>query len=533
MSQPGIGRVSVKDTDSTLYQDFQLATGPGPKMLADFELHPPVTGHTSMRNRFVYLSQIVPKLMLAILLFLAAAGSAHADYESARREFEKYDMQRQAKIFLGLIATGDFEGLSVFGFTKRMYSGVVAFQKREGLKANGKLSDTEIDLLVRRYQSFSTEYGIQTVRNPVSGAEALVPRALFDTESPTANGLDLERNDKKMSISFITYEDSDRSFRTLYDRFTRTSSDRFVEYKTIRPEYFVVSGLEDARHFYVFMSATPTSSTGFVVSWQSNSLVLGRKVSVLMANSFTNGTGNVAAPEEAPPQQTPEPPPQQNAAPPDAQKPVTSTGTGFRITQAGHVMTNYHVAGQCKKIRLHRIGETPVEAALVASDSVNDLAIIKGATPLPGTVAQFGGKGAVRAGSEIVVFGFPLTGLLSDSGNFTTGNITSMAGMGNDSRLFQISAPVQPGNSGGPVLDRKGNVVAVIVSKLNAMGIQNQVGDVPQNVNFAIKSNVALGFVEGIGILSVDTAKDATALDTPTLAEKAREFTFLIECNND
>jgi serine protease Do len=449
-------------------------------------------------------------------------------------------MQRQAKVYLGLIATGDFEGLSVFGFTKRMYNGVVAFQKREGLKANGKLSDTEIDLLVRRYQSFSAEYGIQTVRNPVSGAEALVPRALFDTETPTANGLDLDRNDKKMSISFITYEESDRSFQALYDRFTRTTSDRFVEYKTIRPEYFVVSGLEDARHFYVYMAATPTASTGFVVSWQSNSLALGRKISVLMANSFTNGTGDVGAPEETPPQQTQEPPPQvaemppaQNAPPPEANKPATSTGTGFRITQAGHVMTNFHVAGQCRKIRLHRIGEIPIDAALVASDPVNDLALIKAASPLPGTVAKFGEKGSVRAGSEIVVFGFPLTGLLADSGNFTTGNITSMAGMSNDSRLFQISAPVQPGNSGGPVLDRNGNVVAVIVSKLNAMGVQNQTGDVPQNVNFAIKANVALGFVEGLGILSVDMAQAATALDTPTLAEKAREFTFLIECNND
>jgi S1-C subfamily serine protease len=132
-----------------------------------------------------------------------------------------------------------------------------------------------------------------------------------------------------------------------------------------------------------------------------------------------------------------------------------------------------------------------------------------------------------------VVFGFPLSGLLSDTGNFTNGNITSMAGMGNDSRLFQISAPVQPGNSGGPVLDRRGGVVAVIVSKLNAMGVAKQTGDVPQNVNFAIKSNVALGFVDGIGLQTSDHPKDSPVLDAPELAEMARDFTFLIECNND
>lgn len=484
------------------------------------------------------LPQFLAILFAVFSIFVAAARPAQADYESARQEFERLDLQRQAKIILGLISTGDFEGLGIFGYTKRMYNGVLSFQKREGLKADGKLSENEIDLLVKRYQSFANEYGIATVRNPVSGAEALVPRALFDAEQPTATGLDLDRNDKKLAISFITYAESDRSFQALFDRFTRVTSDRFVEYKTIRPEYFVVSGNEDGRQFYVYMASTPSSSTGFVVTWQKNSLVIGRRISVLMANSFTNGTGNVGAPDDQPPQTAEVAPPTETPpAPPPEQPPPAaagnSTGTGFRITQAGHVMTNFHVAGRCRRIRLHRLGEIPVDAAFVAGDEVNDLAIVKAAAALPGTIAKFSEKGAVRAGSEIVVFGFPLTGLLSDTGNFTTGNVTSMAGMGNDSRLFQISAPVQPGNSGGPVLDRKGGVVAVIVSKLNAMGVADKTGDVPQNVNFAIKSNVALGFLDGIGLATLDVPKDEAALDTPSLAEKAKDFTFLIECNND
>jgi hypothetical protein len=74
-----------------------------------------------------------------------------------------------------------------------------------------------------------------------------------------------------------------------------------------------------------------------------------------------------------------------------------------------------------------------------------------------------------RVGENIFVYGFPLSGLLSSSGNFTVGNITSVAGLGDDSRIMQISAPVQPGNSGGPLLDRFGNVVGVVVSKLNAL----------------------------------------------------------------
>jgi serine protease Do len=91
---------------------------------------------------------------------------------------------------------------------------------------------------------------------------------------------------------------------------------------------------------------------------------------------------------------------------------------------------------------------------------------------------------------------------------------------------------VQPGNSGGPVLDGRGGVVAVIVSKLNTMGVADKTGDVPQNVNFAIKSTVALGFVESVGLETREMKPDAPDLDKPSLARLAREFTFLVECDN-
>jgi S1-C subfamily serine protease len=130
-----------------------------------------------------------------------------------------------------------------------------------------------------------------------------------------------------------------------------------------------------------------------------------------------------------------------------------------------------------------------------------------------------------------VVYGFPLGGLLSEGGNVVTGNITALAGLGNDSRHFQISAPVQPGNSGGPVLDRNGLVVAVVVAKLNAVLEANRIGDIPQNVNFAIKANVAMNFLDGTG-LSYTRTDPNEPLDTPTIADMARGFTFLVECNN-
>src|SRR5262249_57418929 len=100
-----------------------------------------------------------------------------------------------------------------------------------------------------------------------------------------------------------------------------------------------------------------------------------------------------------------------------------------------------------------------------------------------------------RLGESIAIFGFPLTGLLSSSGNFTTGSVAAVTGLSDDSRMVQISAPVQPGNSGGPLIDKYGNVIGVIVAKLNAIGVASVTNDIPQNVNFAIKSPLATHFL--------------------------------------
>ena len=100
----------------------------------------------------------------------------------------------------------------------------------------------------------------------------------------------------------------------------------------------------------------------------------------------------------------------------------------------------------------------------------------------------------------VAAYGYPLPGLLASGGNLTTGNITALSGIGDDSRLLQISVPVQPGNSGGPLLDSGGNVVGVVEGKINAIKIAAASGDIPQNVNFAIKASVIATFLDSNGV---------------------------------
>ncbi len=95
--------------------------------------------------------------------------------------------------------------------------------------------------------------------------------------------------------------------------------------------------------------------------------------------------------------------------------------------------------------------------------------------------------------------------------------------------MLQISAPVQPGNSGGPLMDMSGAVVGVVVSKLNAAMIMEVTGDIPQNVNFALKANVAKSFLESHGI-EYESVSNRRELSVPDVADAAREFTVRVLC---
>ena len=133
-----------------------------------------------------------------------------------------------------------------------------------------------------------------------------------------------------------------------------------------------------------------------------------------------------------------------------------SQATGFFVSTSGHVLTNHHVIEGCTTIRTIAPNGEKSAAQVLAKDPANDLALLK--SKFTGTkVAAFGTR--TRLGETIYAFGYPLAGLLATSGNFTVGNVSALAGDRNDIRLLQISAPIQSGNSGGPLLDSSARVV--------------------------------------------------------------------------
>ena len=207
---------------------------------------------------------------------------------------------------------------------------------------------------------------------------------------------------------------------------------------------------------------------------------------------------------------------------------LSSTGTGIIIGTDGKILTNHHVIDECRDLRVRHQDISESKAALLAADARNDLALISvRASGL--SAAKFRTGQFVRQGEDVVAYGFPLRGVLASGAGMTTGIVSALAGMGDDSRRLQITAPVQPGNSGGPLLDQSGNVVGVIDSKLNAIKVARVTGDIPQNINFAIKGPVAQTFLDSTQATyatTVDTAKIATV----DIADRARKFTVLVEC---
>jgi S1-C subfamily serine protease len=219
--------------------------------------------------------------------------------------------------------------------------------------------------------------------------------------------------------------------------------------------------------------------------------------------------------------------PQAERTPPLSKKPNSEvfSGTAFFISRDGKALTNAHVVEGCRQISVNVEGKR-YPADVLARDEGNDLALL--ATDLhPAQAANW--RLQVRQGQDIVVYGFPLTGALASGGNVTTGIVTALAGLADDSRFLQISAPVQPGNSGGPLLDRNGSVVGIIVSQLNALKVASVTGDIPQNVNFAIKASVAAAFLDAQGVAHAESAP-AGALSTPDIAERAKSFAFQVVC---
>ena len=209
-------------------------------------------------------------------------------------------------------------------------------------------------------------------------------------------------------------------------------------------------------------------------------------------------------------------------------KALASTGTGFYIAP-DTIVTNFHVVDGCSELRLNKNGGDLGSAQVLAVSRADDLAALRSTSPAKSFLRLRVGA-PIKAAEPVLVFGYPLAEALSAAGNTTVGNVTALAGVRDDSRYIQVSAAMQPGNSGGPVVDEAGRLIGVVVAKLNALAIARLTGDIPQNVNFAIKVTTLLAFLDSQGIAYTPAAATAREIPLTERAERAEASSLQIAC---
>ena len=204
------------------------------------------------------------------------------------------------------------------------------------------------------------------------------------------------------------------------------------------------------------------------------------------------------------------------------------SGSGFALKN-GYIATNYHVVENARNITVLGIRgsfSTEYKATVVATDKFNDLAIIKISD------SRFSGFGTIpyrvktstsEVGEEVFVLGYPLTSTMGDEIKLTTGVVSSKTGFQGDVSLYQISAPIQPGNSGGPLFDGNGNLIGIVNAKHKGA----------ENVGYAIKASYLNNLVESA--VSSNILPSMNSVSGQPLTNKVknlRNFVFMIKCSS-
>jgi len=246
---------------------------------------------------------------------------------------------------------------------------------------------------------------------------------------------------------------------------------------------------------------------------------------IAQLRSYFPSSPSPAAPAPAPNIQTAPTAAEAKPSPPELK--AVSSGTAFAINPNGEFLTNYHVIKGCAAVSLGIAG-VGQHGTVIATDERNDLAAVHtravGIEPL-----RFRDGRSIRPGDGVVVLGFPYAGLLTTNPQVTTGSVSALAGIGDDTRFLQLTAPVQPGNSGGPLLDLSSNVVGLVSSRINDIAIAEATGTLPQNINFAIKGTIIREFLDTHGI-AYTTAQSTNKLEPSDVAETATKATVKLSC---
>jgi hypothetical protein len=202
------------------------------------------------------------------------------------------------------------------------------------------------------------------------------------------------------------------------------------------------------------------------------------------------------------------------------------TGTGFAISSNGYIATNYHVIDGASSITVKGVDgdlETSYRAKVIVEDQRNDLAILKIEKWL-GEIPYEISRSTLGLANQVYALGYPLTSLLGVDIKFTDGKIGAITGFENDPTYYQHSAPIQPGNSGGPLFSATGNLIAI-----NTLRVNQDIA-ITEGIFFSVKSRYLMNLMEDKNI-SFPSNRGLDNYNIPQQVERIKKFVYLIEVN--
>ncbi len=475
---------------------------------------------------------------LAVLALLALSPGARAapyGYAEAQAEFDNtLSLSSRLAIQTWLIAGGYTNAVPFEHFSTRTFKAVQQFQTEIGRSPDGRLDVAAIKQLSASIRPELALWGLKKVGLPGRSAYTWVPLGLGLDGQSNGTGLHFADPQKRLWLDFVSVPN--RTIEAIWAEMLAQEARQSatVHWKVMKDGWFVISATTpDGHDHYYRYHQDGDAVTGFALEWDNAAGdVHGERIAVLASGALKASLdgADYVNPPYAPPAQQQEasreiaPPP---AAPAPEKKTVVHTGTGFFVSDEGHLVTNAHVVAECSEVMVKLDDGTTHEAARTATDSVNDLAILKlDVTPKRVAPLRIG----TRLGEGVEAFGFPHSDVLSSSGNFTLGNVTALTGLHDDTRMLQISAPVQAGNSGGPLLDGAGNLIGVVSSKLDAVRMASNSGDLPQNVNFAVKSAIVANFLDANRVTYKVGLATGNPMEPADIADRARAMSGFVVC---
>ncbi len=482
-----------------------------------------------------------------LALLASSPAAASPGYAEAQAAFDgSLNIKFRQVMQLWLIAGGYTNSVPTEHFTLRTFKAVQQFEEANGFAPTGRLDKLQIERLIQVANPYLAQWGFQKVVFPGRSATVWVPAGLGLDVKQNSTGLHYKDRQGRLWLDFVSV--GGKSLERIHDELIaeKARQEATIHYDVVKDGWFVVSATtpDNNDHYYRYHE-DHGAVTGFALEWNNeaenvnaeriaviDSAVLGASMKgEFFVDPPDGGAPQAEARVGPPPEQQPAALPRDPAPEPPRDKDTVSTGTGFFVSDNGYLVTNAHVVADCTKVLVKTDDGTVLEAARTATDTTNDLAILKldfalGKAPKRVAALRIG----TRLGEGVEAFGFPHSDLLSTSGNFTLGNVAALTGLHDDSRYLQVSVPVQAGNSGGPLLDGAGNLVGVVSAKLDAVKVANASGDLPQNVNFAVKSAVVATFLDANRVAYKTGSSGGKAMDPADIADAARAMSGFVVC---